>query len=293
VIERRQFLKTLGLAGSAAVLDSSCGKRTTEELIPYFVSADAVVAGTPAHYATTCRACPAGCGLVATVKNGRITKAEGNPQHPIGAGPESREWQETLSNWWTSQGSGDKEIVRLGGKFETAEVGHPHFRQSAPPRKCECPTSEALGDVSAALAAIPLPSTSSSLSFIAYPTAQLFDGRDADNSWLQELPDPVQKTAWGNSIEIHPQTAARLGIGEDDQVEIASSRGRVTARARLYSGLHPATVAMAIGYGRTSSMRFAAPRGANAIELLPASTSRPPSGGPTASPCGVRQADGG
>jgi anaerobic selenocysteine-containing dehydrogenase len=85
VIERRQFLKTLGLAGSAAVLDSSCGKRTAEELIPYFVSADAVVAGTPAHYATTCRACPAGCGLVATVKNGRITKAEGNPQHPIGA----------------------------------------------------------------------------------------------------------------------------------------------------------------------------------------------------------------
>ena len=76
VIERRQFLKTLGLAGSAAVLDSCAGQSTTE-LIPYFVSPDAVVGGTPAHYATTCRACPAGCGLIAKTINGRITKAEG------------------------------------------------------------------------------------------------------------------------------------------------------------------------------------------------------------------------
>ena len=85
MIERRQFLRTLGLAGSAAVLDS-CAKQSTDELIPYFVSADAVVAGTPAHYATTCRGCPAGCGLIAKTVNGRITKAEGNPQHPIGRG---------------------------------------------------------------------------------------------------------------------------------------------------------------------------------------------------------------
>src|SRR5437764_1116828 len=85
VIERRQFLKTLGLAGSAAALDS-CAGQPTEGLIPYFVSPDAVVAGTPGHYATTCRACPAGCGLIAKTVNGRITKAEGNPQHPIGRG---------------------------------------------------------------------------------------------------------------------------------------------------------------------------------------------------------------
>jgi len=85
VIERRQFLKTLGLAGSAAALDA-CAGQPTHELIPYFVSPDAVVAGNPAHYATTCRECPAGCGLIATTVNGRITKAEGNRDHPIGRG---------------------------------------------------------------------------------------------------------------------------------------------------------------------------------------------------------------
>src|SRR5205085_7914044 len=47
---------------------------------------DAVVAGERAYYATTCRGCPAGCGLIATTINGRITKAEGNPEHPIGQG---------------------------------------------------------------------------------------------------------------------------------------------------------------------------------------------------------------
>src|SRR4051812_45704728 len=65
----------------------ACGGPPSQELIPYLVSpADGVTPGVPAYYATTCRACPAGCGLVAKVMNGRVTKAEGNPEHPVGAG---------------------------------------------------------------------------------------------------------------------------------------------------------------------------------------------------------------
>jgi Fe-S-cluster-containing dehydrogenase component len=41
-----------------------------------------VVPGLPTHYATLCRACPAACGVVATVRDGVVTKLEGNPDHP-------------------------------------------------------------------------------------------------------------------------------------------------------------------------------------------------------------------
>ena len=54
------------------------------------------------------------------------------------------------------------------------------------------------------------PLLTSTLTFVAYPTTQFFDGRHADISWLQEVPDPVTKMVWGNCAEIHPETAARL-----------------------------------------------------------------------------------
>ncbi len=166
-------------------------------------------------------------------------------------------WRARLEQWWTSSAAADRhDVVRQGGMFT-----------ATPPD-----AQETFQDVSAAIAAIPLPSSAPSLSFIACPTSQFFDGRDADISWLQELPDPIQKTVWGNCLEIHPETASRSGIGEGDEVEVLSPHGRLAARARLFSGLHPASIAMTIGYGRTASMRFAASRGANALQILPPPT---------------------
>jgi molybdopterin-containing oxidoreductase family iron-sulfur binding subunit len=159
-------------------------------------------------------------------------------------------WQQRLQDWW---GPERDSIVHDGGRLETVASATP---------------SVSLEDVSSIIASTSLPATDSTLTFIAYPTTQLFDGRHADVSWLEELPDPVNKTVWGNCVEIHPGTAARLGIGNDEEVEVASPHGRVTARARLHPGVHANAIAMAIGYGRTASMRFGAPRGANAIQLL-------------------------
>jgi len=160
-------------------------------------------------------------------------------------------WRQRVQLWW---GESHDEIVRHGGRFDTDVVA----------------ANVSLRDLSSTIASIPLPPKDSTLTFVACPTTQFFDGRHADVSWLQELPDPVTKAVWGNCLEVHPETAARLGVGDGDEVEVTSAHGRVTARARLYPGLDRRTVAMAIGYGRTASMRFAAGRGANAIQLLPA-----------------------
>jgi molybdopterin-containing oxidoreductase family iron-sulfur binding subunit len=47
---------------------------------------DDMVTGKASWYASTCRECPAGCGILAKNREGRIVKVEGNPLHPINRG---------------------------------------------------------------------------------------------------------------------------------------------------------------------------------------------------------------
>ena len=84
-VKRRDFLKVLGVTGvaSAAI---GCTSGEVEKLIPYLVSPDQTVPGVSNYYATTCRECPAGCGLIVEVRDGRAIKAEGNPAHPVNRG---------------------------------------------------------------------------------------------------------------------------------------------------------------------------------------------------------------
>ncbi len=47
--------------------------------MPYVIPDENVIPGVPAFYAGACRECPAGCGVVARVREGRVIKLEGNP----------------------------------------------------------------------------------------------------------------------------------------------------------------------------------------------------------------------
>ncbi len=101
------------------------------------------------------------------------------------------------------------------------------------------------------------------------PTVALHDGRGANKPWMQELPDPVTKAVWGTWVELHPDTAAKLGVAEGEMLEVASPHGTLTAPAFLYPGIRPDTVALPLGQGHTVYGRFAKGRGANPIALLP------------------------
>jgi anaerobic selenocysteine-containing dehydrogenase/Fe-S-cluster-containing dehydrogenase component len=83
-MKRRDFLKVLG-AGSA-VATAGCSTGEVERLIPYVVSPEEIVPGVPTWYASTCRECPAGCGIHVETHSGRATKVEGNPEHPVSRG---------------------------------------------------------------------------------------------------------------------------------------------------------------------------------------------------------------
>src|SRR6266550_3011945 len=84
-VRRREFLKVLGAAGATATA-IGCSQERVERLIPYLVSPNDTVPGVSTYYATTCRECSAGCGVIAETRDGRAIKLEGNPDHPLSRG---------------------------------------------------------------------------------------------------------------------------------------------------------------------------------------------------------------
>src|SRR3990170_7681725 len=91
-IDRRSFFKIVATSGAAVAAggrgqdaDELLG-RVPQKLIPYVVPPDGIVPGVASYFSTVCRECPAGCGLVAKNRDGRVIKLEGNPDHPVNAG---------------------------------------------------------------------------------------------------------------------------------------------------------------------------------------------------------------
>jgi anaerobic selenocysteine-containing dehydrogenase/Fe-S-cluster-containing dehydrogenase component len=83
-VSRRSFLKLAAATGAAAAIPGC--KPAARHLIPYVIPDENVIPGVPSFYATSCNECPAGCGVIARVREGRVIKLEGNPADPIGAG---------------------------------------------------------------------------------------------------------------------------------------------------------------------------------------------------------------
>ena len=81
---RRDFLKLVAL--TSTVTAAGCSSESARKLIPYISPPEDVIPGKAVWYASTCRECPAGCGLLAKNRDGHIVKVEGNPLHPISGG---------------------------------------------------------------------------------------------------------------------------------------------------------------------------------------------------------------
>lgn len=84
-MDRRTFLQLSGMSAAGALL-AGC-KAANEKIIPYLIPPDeGVTPGIANYYAGTCRSCPAGCGILVRVSEGRAKKIEGNPAHPVNRG---------------------------------------------------------------------------------------------------------------------------------------------------------------------------------------------------------------
>ena len=102
--------------------------------------------------------------------------------------------------------------------------------------------------------------------FLPYPSSAFLDGSLAHLPWLQEMPDPLTSAMWSSWVEINPATAAKLGIGDGDVVEVASAQGSLQSAVVLSPGIAPDIVAMPVGQGHSVFTRYASGRGENPVE---------------------------
>jgi molybdopterin-containing oxidoreductase family iron-sulfur binding subunit len=118
------------------------------------------------------------------------------------------------------------------------------------------------------LPASPAPTGSSSgLEIVFRPDPSVYDGRFANNAWLQELPNSLTKLTWDNAALIAPSTAERLNLMAFDPRDDVSSRvpiielrrGGRTIRTPVWlaPGHAPEVVTLHVGYGRTRAGRVA------------------------------------
>jgi molybdopterin-containing oxidoreductase family iron-sulfur binding subunit len=83
-MDRRTFLKLAGM-GSVAFA-AGCDSHPERKLYTLVHAPEEMVTGEATWYATTCRECPAGCGVLVKNREGRAIKLEGNPLHPVNRG---------------------------------------------------------------------------------------------------------------------------------------------------------------------------------------------------------------
>ncbi len=59
-----------------------------------------------------------------------------------------------------------------------------------------------------------------SIEIIFRPDPNVYDGRWSNVGWLQELPKPVTSLSWDNAAIVSGATLTKLGLEEDDIVEL-------------------------------------------------------------------------
>lgn len=136
------------------------------------------------------------------------------------------------------------------------------------------PISPALSpsSVASGLAAFK-PVAAGGLEVVLHRDSKLDDGRDANNGWLQELPDPVTKVSWENVVMVSSATGRELGVtlqhpakaksdpadagwahdGQYNQRLVEVTLGGKTIRGPVWiqPGMADGVVGLALGYGRT------------------------------------------
>ncbi|HEY9899070.1 MAG TPA: TAT-variant-translocated molybdopterin oxidoreductase [Pantanalinema sp.] len=114
---------------------------------------------------------------------------------------------------------------------------------------------------------LPARTEPSGLEVLFRPDPTVYDGRFANNAWLQELPKPLTQLTWDNAALLAPATAERLGLSSEDVVELCY-RGR-TLRAPVWvmPGHVPEAVTLPLGYGRARSGNVGTGIGFNAYAL--------------------------
>jgi Fe-S-cluster-containing dehydrogenase component len=99
------------------------------------------------------------------------------------------------------------------------------------------------------------------------PDATLWDGRYANNGWLQELPRPLTRLTWHNAALVSPWLAAERKLANGDIVELRSGDRHLEVPVWITPGQAPRTVTLPLGGGRWRAGQVGTGQGSNVNAL--------------------------
>ncbi len=88
------------------------------------------------------------------------------------------------------------------------------------------------------------------LTILFRPDPHVWDGRYADNAWLQELPRPLTKLTWDNPLLISPALARRLNLQNRDMARLSIGDARIATPVWIMPGQAPDCMVASLGFGR-------------------------------------------
>jgi molybdopterin-containing oxidoreductase family iron-sulfur binding subunit len=182
-------------------------------------------------------------------------------------------WSGNKTDYYSYLTNNWKQNILKGASWE--KVLHDGVYETATSASELLPSTEGEGgsaDVASAVAAISS-AKSSGKELVLYEKVGVGSGSQANNPWLQELPDPVSKATWGNYIAVPisfvKDKDSKSAKYKDGDVFSLSVNGKEVFKLPILvqPGQAPDTFAVAIGYGRTAAGKTANGVGENAFPL--------------------------
>lgn len=112
-----------------------------------------------------------------------------------------------------------------------------------------------------------VPKAASGVEAAFIPDPTIFDGRYANNGWLQEMPKPMTKLTWDNAVHMSPKMANELGVKDEQNVEVKAAGQSVIAPAFIVPGHPERSVTLHQGYGRAHCGKVGMGTGFNFMKL--------------------------
>ena len=116
-----------------------------------------------------------------------------------------------------------------------------------------------------AISAINSAPKSTGIELCIYEKIGVGNGSEANNPWLQELPDPVSKATWGNYVAVPRKMAEEKGWAQGDVLKITANGKSIELPVLIQPGQAVGSVAVALGYGRTKAGKVADNVGENVL----------------------------
>ncbi|CAL2089579.1 Quinol:cytochrome c oxidoreductase iron-sulfur protein [Tenacibaculum sp. 190524A02b] len=185
----------------------------------------------------------------------------------------AKNYYDTLKEFWATN--------VLGGKSWNQALHDGFFKPEVVVEEVEVPkqeeTEETVFDIVAVANGLVASVKSSGFELKLYSSTALGDGKQANNPWLQELPDPLTRASWDNYLTMSMADAKKLGFANPvkDNGAIDGNYAKVTVNGvalenvpvMIQPGQAPGSLGLALGYGRKQGLKEEMQVGVNAYSL--------------------------